>query len=565
MQGFRMFLLLNWGGLSSTSQSTIAISARCRHVSSFARHRRCHSIPRRLDSIICRRGTVMGMMKSPPGSSSPYSTNGLGTNDGVDDDDDDDNAPATTVADATRSPSISSRARGTLDPCVILMKRMINKYADKWRTRGGIYSLAQGVVYWRPPMSAYEALSDAIGANVDTTTAMGGGEGGDGGIIHTYCPDEGYSPLLEALSIKLRKENGLIDPHVIVTSGANQAYVNCVLTLLDEVDDANDGGVCVVFEPYYFNHVMAVQSIRGDGGLLVGPTVRGVPDLSWLRERLEENEYAGTAAASGGGGRGRNAGNAIRMVTLVNPGNPTGVSLPYAFLEEMMQLTKDYGVWLVVDNTYEHFDVEGRNRLPDGMSRPDFPCFDEEHVINIFSFSKGYAMAGFRVGYVALSSKNGNNNNSNSNGERGRGRGRGRGTQAYEEMLKVQDTIAICTSRISQMAALGAMRSGRSWVRERVKTLDVGRAAVLGAMSSLEDVVGGNGAMYVMGKLPDGVDDQEFTSLLVEHYGVAVIPGSFCGFTGWIRVCYSNLPADECAKAASRLETGILELATSSR
>jgi aspartate/methionine/tyrosine aminotransferase len=165
-------------------------------------------------------------------------------------------------------------------------------------------------------------------------------------------------------------------------------------------------------------------------------------------------------------------------------------------------------VWLVVDNTYEHFDVEGRNRLPDGSggdhdrrgrSWPDFPCFDEEHVINIFSFSKGYAMAGFRVGYVALSSKNGNDNN-DGNG--------GRGTRAYEEMLKVQDTIAICTSRISQMAALGAMRSGRDWVYDRVRTLDAGRAAILGAMSSLEDVIGGNGAMYVMGKLPDGVDDQ---------------------------------------------------------
>jgi hypothetical protein len=239
---------------------------------------------------------------------------------------------------------------------------------------------------------------------------------------------------------------------------------------------------------------MAVQSVRGDGGLLVGLTVCGVPDIGWLRARLEEHDCRG----------GGNIGNAIRMVTLVNPGNPTGVSLPYAFLEQMMQLTKEHGVWLVVDNTYEHFDVEGRNRLPDDgrggdcdrrdMPRPEFPCFDEEHVINIFSFSKGYAMAGFRVGYVALSSKNGNDSDDHNFND-----GRGRGTQAYEEMLKVQDMIAICTSRISQMAALGGMRSGRAWV---------GRAAIMGAMSTLEDVGGGSGAMYVMGKLPNGVDDQ---------------------------------------------------------
>ena len=46
----------------------------------------------------------------------------------------------------------------------------------------------------------------------------------------------------------------------------------------------------------------------------------------------------------------------------------------------------------------------------------------------------------------------------------------------------------------------------------------------------------------------------------MEHYGVAVIPGSSCGMPGWIRVCYSNLPPEDCKIAASRLETGILEL-----
>ena len=53
---------------------------------------------------------------------------------------------------------------------------------------------------------------------------------------------------------------------------------------------------------------------------------------------------------------------------------------------------------------------------------------------------------------------------------------------------------------------------------------------------------------------------QKFASSLVEHYGVAVIPGSFCGLPGWIRVCYSNLPPDDCIIAATRLKKGIFEL-----
>mmetsp|Transcript_15310 Transcript_15310/g.23099 ORF Transcript_15310/g.23099 Transcript_15310/m.23099 type:complete len:508 (+) Transcript_15310:117-1640(+) len=447
---------------------------------------------------------------------------------------------------------ISNRTMQTLDPCVILMKQIISQHEDKCKD-DGIFSLAQGVVHWKPPKTAYEALANAAQANLDENMATAAG---DGAIIHTYCPDEGYPPLIASLKDKLEQQNGLQSPHVMVTSGANQAYVNCVITLMDEVDnDSNDEkespqemiSKCVVFEPYYFNHVMAIQGVRGGNncggiastddskshaeGLFVGPTQQGKPDLTWLRSRLEE--YKKPSGSNG-----------IRMVTLVNPGNPTGVSLSHAFLKEIAQLTKEYGVWLIMDCTYEHFDINGNNRDRENPNIP-YPCLDQEHIIHIFSFSKGYAMAGFRTGYLAFSSKNGSE---------------GKGTLAYEQMLKTQDTIAICTSRISQMAALGALQAGREWVNDQVKTLEVGRNAILEAMSSLEEIIGGSGAMYVMGKLPNSTDDKQFASSLVEHFGVAVIPGSFCGYPGWIRVCYSNLPPELCLEAASRLKRGILEL-----
>lgn len=74
--------------------------------------------------------------------------------------------------------------------------------------------------------------------------------------------------------------------------------------------------------------------------------------------------------------------------------------------------------------------------------------------------------------------------------------------------VKVQDTIPICPSRISQVAALGALKAGRSWVSDQVLTLDAGRESILEAMAPLEIIMGGTGAMYVMGKLPSGMDDQ---------------------------------------------------------
>jgi len=56
---------------------------------------------------------------------------------------------------------------------------------------------------------------------------------------------------------------------------------------------------------------------------------------------------------------------------------------------------------------------------------------------------------------------------------------------------------------------------------------------------------------------------QEFARKLIELYGVAVIPGSFCGYPGWLRVCYSNLPPDQCRVAAVRLKNGLIELCKS--
>ena len=107
---------------------------------------------------------------------------------------------------------ISNRTTQTLDPCVVLMKKLISQHEEKWKDdKDGIFSLAQGVVYWKPPNTVYEAMSSAIQDNfLDTTESLTT----DGNLIHTYCQDEGYPPLIDALKNKLEQQNGLNDPHV---------------------------------------------------------------------------------------------------------------------------------------------------------------------------------------------------------------------------------------------------------------------------------------------------------------------------------------------------------------
>lgn len=418
----------------------------------------------------------------------------------------------------------SDRVSETLDPCVVLMKSLISRYQHLWKDRNGIYSLAQGVVYWRPPETAYQRIQQELSS--------------ESNLIHMYCEDEGMLELRSALQEKVGRENNLLHHDVMVTAGANQAYVNAVLTLLD----AKRNDRAVVFCPYYFNHVMALQLAIGNDNIVYGQCDdQGIPHLDWLRATLQQQQKESNSA-------GR-----IQMVTLVNPGNPTGVTLERTVVQELVNICSEFAVWLVLDCTYEHFCHDTTIRKSTSppspptvlsSSKSSFECFPDEHVLHIFSFSKGHALAGFRCGYVVMSNQTDTSQH------------------VYQQMLKVQDTIPICPSRIAQVAALGALGAGREWVLDKVRSLETGRMAILQAMTpSLVKIMGGTGAMYVMGKLPPHEsDDEDVARRLVEHYGVAVIPGSFCGFPGWIRVCYSNLPPEECQVAAERLRLGLAEI-----
>ncbi|CAJ1422773.1 unnamed protein product [Effrenium voratum] len=105
----------------------------------------------------------------------------------------------------------SKRIRVTDEPCIVAMQRML-------RGKQGILSLAQGIVFWKPPEEATEAARRAA-QEPDT---------------NSYGDDDGMPSLRAALKEKLRKENALEGVEVMVTAGANQAYTNLVCALLDE-------------------------------------------------------------------------------------------------------------------------------------------------------------------------------------------------------------------------------------------------------------------------------------------------------------------------------------------
>ncbi|XP_034197234.1 aromatic aminotransferase ISS1-like isoform X2 [Prunus dulcis] len=192
-------------------------------------------------------------------------------------------------------------------------------------------SLAQGVVHWQPPKQALDKVKELVWEP----------------SISRYGADEGILELREAL--------------------VKKAFVNLVLTLCDSGDSV------VMFAPYYFNAYMSFQ-MTGVTNILVGPGHPETlyPDADWLEKTLSETKPT------------------PKLVTVVNPGNPSGTYIPDPLLKRISDICRDAGSWLVVDNTYEYFMYDDLKHT----------CVEGNHIVNIFSFSKAYGMMGWRVGYV---------------------------------------------------------------------------------------------------------------------------------------------------------------------
>jgi len=270
----------------------------------------------------------------------------------------------------------------------------------------------------------------------------------------------------------------------------------------------------------YFNHHMALQMCGGGSPqreiIFGGVDAQLLPDVADLEATLQ---------------RRASQGKPVKMVVFTSPNNPSGMILPRDRLEAIASLCLNHGAWLVMDNTYEEF-VHGEFR---------HACIEGENVVNIFSFSKAYGMMGWRIGYLAYPSA------------------------LAPQLLKVQDTIPICPTQISQHAALGALVAGSEWVQTKVQGLAVNLAAMTQALAPLGEgnVIGGQGAIYLLGRLPERFcqSDEAVVKWLAYSHGVCLIPGSACGAPGFVRVCFANIEGDKYREALARLHRGLGELA----
>eukprot|EP01024_Parvocaulis_polyphysoides_P035470 TRINITY_DN31422_c0_g3_i1.p3 TRINITY_DN31422_c0_g3~~TRINITY_DN31422_c0_g3_i1.p3 ORF type:complete len:205 (-),score=29.71 TRINITY_DN31422_c0_g3_i1:232-846(-) len=190
-----------------------------------------------------------------------------------------------------------------------------------------------------------------------------------------------------------------------------------------------------------------------------------------------------------------------------------------------------------MDNTYEHFVYDAER---------SHHCVDHPNVVHIFSFSKAYGMMGWRVGYIAYKKDDENSPDQ---------------FQVGNQLLKVQDTIPICPSQLSQYIALEAVNAGRQWVTDKIHTLENNRTAIVDALNVTGGLIPSEGAIYLWCKLPDNcADDEIVVKWLIQKHKVCILPGSSCGAPGYVRAAYANLTEEKCQQAAKRLKNGLTVL-----
>ncbi|MGP3667833.1 MAG: pyridoxal phosphate-dependent aminotransferase [Candidatus Bathyarchaeota archaeon] len=309
----------------------------------------------------------------------------------------------------------------------------------------------------------------------------------DEGFTH-YTEERGLSELREILALKISGERGIeVDADgILITNGSAEGIFVTLMTIVDNDDEV------VIVKPYYPPYLYCVR-------VSSGKPVFVSPEDETLTPSVESIKAAVT--------------NKTKAIIVNSPCNPTGVVYGEEVLKTINDLAEDYGFYVLSDEVYDKFVYEGEHR--------SIASYDKtiEHTIIINSFSKTYAMTGWRIGYLACRS------------------------EITSKILKIKSAVNVCANAISQKAAIEALKNSDSYVKMMLTEYRKRREIVLEALSKLPKirVPIPKGAFYVFPDISQiEKDSLKFTMWLLEKAHVVVGPGVAFGMDGYIRISYSN-------------------------
>lgn len=333
-----------------------------------------------------------------------------------------------------------------------------------------------------------------------------------------YAPVPGYPDLRKAIVNKFKRENNLeySPDQIVVSTGAKHSIANVMISIIDPGDEV------IVPSPYWVSYVEQVKIAEGTN-VVIDATIEN--DFKITAQQLKAAISPKTKA-----------------LLLCSPSNPTGSVYSYEELEALVEVLKEHPeIFIISDEIYEHINFVGKH-----TSIAEFPGMQERTIV-VNGVSKGYAMTGWRIGYI------------------------GAPLWIAKACNKLQGQMTSGATSIAQRAAIEALEGDQSCVEDMRKAFLRRRDLVVDRLNNMEGVkcIVPEGAFYVF---PDmsafygkSLGDTKInTSMdlclyLLEKGHIATVPGEAFGAPNNIRISYAN--SDEnLMKAMDRLENALGEL-----
>lgn len=375
--------------------------------------------------------------------------------------------------------------------------------AREFKNKGiDVINLSLGEPDFKTPQHICEAAKKAI----------------DEGKYFSYPPVAGYQDLREALASKYQQENHVPyrAENIVVSNGAKQSIANVMLALL------NPGDEVIIFSPYWVSYDALVRLAEATPVIVQGTLEN---DFKVTAAQVEEAITSKTKA-----------------IIFSSPCNPTGSVFSKKELEAISSVVlKHPHLMVIADEIYEHINFTG-----DQTSMASLPgMFDRTITVN--GFAKGFAMTGWRVGYIAAPKWVADGSN------------------------KVQGQLTSANCSISQRGALAAVTGDLKPTQEMVAQYRKRRDLVYTLLKEIPGVKANypQGAFYFF---PDvshyyGKSDGErtiqngddFCMYMLEKGHVSLVPGSAFGEEKCVRLSYAASEKD-LTEAMARMKKALANL-----
>lgn len=394
---------------------------------------------------------------------------------------------------------LSDRITGLTESATIAMAQKAREYKAKGIN---IISLSLGEPDFKTPKHIQQAAKDAI----DTEEYF------------TYSPVPGYADLRKAIAEKLQRENNIksTENNIVVSTGAKQSIINTLLCLV------NPGEEVIVYSPYWVSYVPMVEICEGKPVLIKGSIDNN------FKATAEQLEAAIT--------------DKTKAVIYSSPSNPTGSVFSREELQAMADVLKKHkNIMVIADEIYEHINYVGGH-----VSLGSFPEV-EDQVITVNGFAKGYAMTGWRVGYISAPE------------------------WLAKACGKMQGQFTSGTNGIAQRAALAAITGDQEPTRKMTEEYRRRRDLVLELLKEIPGIktYTPSGAFYFFpdvsaffgrsynGETVHNADD--LAIFLIDHAHVSVVTGDAFGAPECLRLSYAA-SEDELREAMKRMKEALAKL-----